>query len=160
VNSPGSTEAFVADLRAERDQAAAFVVVLKAEQQALREGIAADVERLAPAKARMADCLAAYTARRLDCLAAMGYPRTAHGMNDWAEANAANTAAVGAWHMLQQHAGAARTLNDTNGKLIELRLRHCRQALGALERACGLTTLYGPQGHAVPVPTSRPLSAA
>jgi flagella synthesis protein FlgN len=154
------TEGFAAALCAERDRAAAFVVLLKAEQQALRDGAAADVERLAPAKARMADELAAQGAKRLQLLAALGYAACARGMQQWADAHADNAPAVAAWTLLQQHATEARALNDANGKLIDLRLRHCRQALAALQHACGLTTLYGPQGHASVMTASRRLSAA
>ncbi len=155
---PGTDE-FVAGLCAERDEAAAFVVLLKAEQQALREGVAADVERLAPDKVRMADSLARYTTKRLDTLAALGYPRSALGMHEWADAHATNVAGVAAWQLLQEYAAEARALNEANGKLIDLRLRHCRQALAALEQACGATTVYGPQGHTIAPVTSRAVTA-
>lgn len=160
MRSSPTTEDFVAELCAERDEAAAFVVLLKAEQQALRDGVPADVERLAPDKIRMADSLARYTAKRLETLAAFGYPRTALGMHQWAEAHANNMAGVAGWQLLQQHAAEARALNEANGKLIDLRLRHCRQALAALERACGTTTVYGPQGHTITPAASRAVTAA
>jgi flagella synthesis protein FlgN len=160
VSHRGNTENFVAALAAERDQAAAFVVLLRAEQQALRDGVTANVERLAPEKARMAENLARCTEKREKSLAAMGYERGARGMQQWAKAQAGNSAGTEAWQRLQQHAGEAHALNEANGKLIDLRLRHCRQALAALEHACGVTPLYGPLGHTTAVSASRPLSAA
>jgi len=160
VRSAPNTEEFVAELCAERDAAAAFIVLLKAEQEALRDGAAADVERLAPDKVRMADALARYTSKRLEMLAAFGHERSALGMHAWADAHANNIAGVAAWQVLQEHAAEARALNEANGKLIDLRLRHCRQALVALEQACGTTTVYGPQGHTIAPPASRAVTAA
>ncbi|HSQ03485.1 MAG TPA: flagellar protein FlgN [Burkholderiales bacterium] len=160
MTSLKKTEEFVAAVRAERDEAAAFVALLKAEQRALRDGSAVDVERLAPAKSRMADSLSAHTAKRLAFLDVLGYAPDSRGMHEWARAHPRNPAGVAAWEDLQEHAARAHALNDANGKLIDLRLRHCRQALAALKQACGLTTLYDPQGHTAPMAASRPLTAA
>ncbi len=159
MKSSPETDRFVAELCAERDTAAAFVVLLKAEQEALRHGVASDVERLAPDKIRMADALARHTAKRLEALAASGHQRSALGTQAWVAAHAKNGAAATAWQALREHAAEARALNETNGKLIELRLRHCRQALSALEQACGATTVYGPQGRTIPPAASRTVTA-
>ena len=160
MTAAGNTEEFVAVVRAERDEAAAFVALLKAEQQALRDGSAVDVERLAPAKSRMADSLSAHTAKRLAFLDALGYAPDTRGMHEWAHAHADHSTTVTAWKTLQGHAAEAHALNEANGKIIDLRLRHCRQALAALKQASGLTTLYDPQGQTAPLAPSRPLSAA
>ncbi len=159
MKSSPDTDRLLANLCAERDAAEAFVVLLKAEQEALRRGAASDVERLAPEKIRMADALARHTAARLEALGALGLQRSAAGMQAWVVVHARNGTARAAWQALRKHAAQARALNETNGKLIELRLRHCRQALSALEQACGDTTVYGPQGHTIPPAASRTVTA-
>ncbi len=159
MNIAANTAEFIADLISERDGAAKFVSLLAAEQNALRDGIVEHLEMLARDKSGMARRLSELGERRTRYLIALGFSPDSYGMDSWINNYPRETGALAAWHDLRRLAVQAREANQTNGTLIDLRLRHNQQALAALENASGATTLYGPQGQTMPLPRARRLSA-
>lgn len=155
-----NTAGFIADLISERDLTAEFVSLLATEQNALRDGAVEQLEKLAHSKSGAAQRLSELGERRAGYLVASGYSPDSYGMDTWIKNHPQETGAIAAWHELRRLAVRAREANQTNGALIDLRLRHHQQALAALGNACGATTLYGPQGETLPLPRARRLSAA
>ena len=155
-----NTAEFIAGLLIERDGAEEFVNLLRTEQEALRDGAAERVETHARDKAEMAQHLNRFAQQRTRYLAAAGLSPDARGMESWINAHPQNAGAVAAWHGLRRLAEEARALNQANGALINLQLRHHQQLLTALGNACGAPVLYGPQGQTLPVSHARQLGAA
>lgn len=151
---------FIADLISERDGTAKFVSLLAAEQNVLRDGGVEQLETLARDKAGIAEHLSEFGERRTRYLIAAGFSPDSYGMDLWLKNHPQITAAIAAWHELRQLAVRAREANQTNGALIDLRLRHHQLTLAALGDACGATTVYGPQGQTLPLTRARRLSAA
>lgn len=61
---------------------------------------------------------------------------------------------------LRDLASEARSLNETNGKLIALRLQHNQQALNVLMSAADAVATYGPDGQQCSAVGSRILGKA
>lgn len=129
--------------------AARFVDLLRQEQAALISGAVDDLDVLTQKKAHIAEELSAHGRRRDAQLAAMGYTADTRGMRAWVDAQEEPAQSAALWESLHALAGQARALNETNGILIEMRLRNCEQSLAALADACGRPTLYGRHGHAI-----------
>ncbi len=151
---------FIACLLAERDGTAEFVNLLVNEQTVLRDGASELLEALSRNKAAMARRLSELAVLRTRFLALQGFSPDAAGMQSWISSHPQETGAATAWRSLQSLAAQARELNQVNGALIELQLRHNQQRLAALGKACGTPMLYGPQGQRLPAPRTRQLSAA
>lgn len=149
MNDAASANAFEAGLLAERDAAEKFVDLLREEQAALVSGAVDELDALTRRKACVADELSQHGRSRETRLAAMGYAADVHGMRAWVDAQRGRPESVTLWKSLHALAGQARALNETNGILIEMRLRNCEQSLAALADACGRPTLYGRHGHAI-----------
>lgn len=83
---------------------------------------------------------AALTAGDIDALAPLVAEKTAlaEQLNRISAAEAA---------LLRGLASEARSLNETNGKLIALRLQHNQQALNVLLSAADAVATYGPDGQ-------------
>lgn len=155
-----NTPEFIANLLIERNGTEEFVSLLQTEQEALRDGAAERLEPLARDKLKMAQNLSVFVQQRARYLATAGFSPDAQGMESWMNTHLQNTGAVAAWRALRRLAEEARALNQANGALINLQLRHHRQMLTALGNACGASTLYGPQGQTLPVSHARQLGAA
>lgn len=155
-----NTAEFVTDLLSEREAAAKFVSILAAEQKALRDGAVEHLDELARDKSGKAQRLAELGERRARHLVAAGFSPDTYGMGSWINAHPQEISAIAAWRDLRQFAARAREMNQANGALIELRLRHHQQMLTALESACGATALYGPRGQTLTLPRARQFSAA
>lgn len=68
---------------------------------------------------------------------------------------------VGAWRSLCAQLEACRDINEINGRIVERRLLHVRQALGILRGAGEAPpVLYGREGRAQAATLHRPLSQA
>lgn len=154
------TSGFIADLVAERATAAEFANLLAAEQDALRDDAVERLDVLARDKLQIASRLEDLAQRRMHFLAAAGYSPDADGMKAWLAAHSQQNDALAAWQGLRRLAELARSLNQANGVLIDLRLRYCRQRLAALDHACGSPGLYGPEGRPYPPAGTRPFAAA
>ena len=155
-----NTAEFIANLLIERNGTEEFVSLLQTEQEALRDGAAERLEPLAHDKLEMAQHLSAFAQQRARYLSAAGFSPDAQGMESWMNFHPQNTGAVAAWRALRRLAEDARALNQANGALINLQLRHHQLMLTALGNACGASMLYGPQGQTLPAPNARQLGAA
>ena len=160
MNPAAVATEFIANLLAERDGTAEFVNLLVNEQAVLRDGASELLETLSRNKAEMAQRLSELAVLRARFLALQGYGPDATGMQSWIRSHSKDATAATAWRSLQSLAAQARVLNQVNGALIELQLRHHQQTLAALGKACGTPMLYGPQGQTLASPRTRQLSAA
>lgn len=123
-----------------------FIAVLQQEQELLKSG---DTEALLPlieTKTRLANGLAALSQARETHLARLGLAAGRVGMDAWL-ARHGNDTLKKAWQDLLKLAGEARSLNELNGKLIGLHMRHNQQAFTALMGATDRAMTYGPDGQ-------------
>lgn len=141
-------------LTLELGAAGAFLEILQQEQAALVEGRIERLEALAADKSRMVAQLAELADRRNRHLAALGMEPDLRGMETWL----ADTKAAATWRELLQLAQTVHQLNQTNGAIIDTRLKHNQQALAALLSAAGSASLYGPQGQTLGYSGGRPLA--
>jgi flagella synthesis protein FlgN len=65
-----------------------------------------------------------------------------------------------AWNRLRALAAEARSLNDTNGRLIGIHLENNQQALAVLLSAANQAATYGPDGQQKPGGGGRSLGSA
>lgn len=116
-------------LEQERDTLRAFVALLEREQDALINADTDMLLQLAEEKVRLSDALAALAAARRNAAAPVG-----------ADAQTGQA--------LRQLAARARQLNQSNGELIQIKLRYNQQALNVLLGAAQQTgALYGADGQ-------------
>lgn len=132
-----------------------FVDLLRREQELLAEGDIETLSSLAVEKAAMAERLGRLSLQREDSVAADG----CKDMNAWL-ARSENHSHETAWQQLLDLARQAKTLNETNGSLIKLRLQHNQQALAVLLAASNLAVTYGPDGQQYTAGNGRPLGSA
>jgi flagella synthesis protein FlgN len=123
-----------------------FVALLQREQELLKNG---DTETLLPlieTKTRLANGLTALSQARENHLARLGLAGGRVGMDAWL-ARHGDDRLKATWQDLLQLAGEARSLNELNGKLIGLHMRHNHQAFTALMGATDRAMTYGPDGQ-------------
>ncbi len=70
---------------------------------------------------------------------------TQDAISAWLEKHCANTIPV--WRNIRSLAERAQQLNQINGELIRMKMRHNQQALAALSLAADKANLYGPDGQ-------------
>lgn len=155
---PNSNERFIADLTLERQAFKEFCELLQTEQETLLKG---DVDRLvtlAQVKSDKVVSLNRMAENRSRYLASQSYSANQHGMDDWLKARPGRVSQVGdTWHELLELVKQAQQLNQSNGILIQQKLRHNQQALVVLQAAANQASLYGPDGQTQTARTSRPL---
>ena len=91
-------------------------------------------------------------------LARLGLPSGRDGMEAWLASRASRQQA--SWKELLTLAADARSLNETNGKLINLHLQHNQQALNVLLAAVDKAVTYGPDGQQKSASGGRSLGSA
>jgi len=137
-----------------------FIAILQQEQQAL---VAGDLERLPPLvkeKTELAARLGQFAEQRAQMLAAAALPANHSGMESWlAHLDPADNSRA-AWKNLQAQTIEAHALNESNGKLIAMRMQHNQQALNVLLAAANQANLYGPDGQTKPSGGGRLFGAA
>lgn len=140
--------AFVAALEAERNAFDAFVGVLEAESAALNTGDVEALITLAQSKSEKVSILSRLSESRRAFLRAAGFSPDRTGMSGWlvAHGGADGPRLSALWNTLLDHAVRAQQLNESNGALIESRLRFNQAALASLQAAARQTTYYGPDG--------------
>lgn len=142
----------ISRLNAERDALKAFVTLLETEQQTLVDGRVEELLALSDRKTQAAQELSQLANARKTSLLAQGAKTDSGGITAWLQAHAAN--ALPAWQDIQQLAERMRQLNNTNGTLIQTRMRHNQQALIVLHNAANSAgALYGRDGQPH-IPTS------
>lgn len=136
-----------------------FVALLRREQALLTEGSTDALAALAEEKLKAATELSDYSASRDAKLIHSGLQSGRAGMDAWT-ATPAGAGYREQWHRLLELTAEARTLNDTNGKLINIRLQNNQQALGILLAAADQAVTYGPDGQQRPGGSGRTLGSA
>lgn len=136
-----TTELLLSNLNDECEALRAFVVLLEDEQRAL---LGQHTEKLLPlseAKIQLADKITALARVRQQHLQAGGLD-----MAEWLKRNAAQ--GLPTWQETRRLAAHLQRLNQTNGELIQIKLRYNQQALGVLYGAAQSTAgLYGADGQ-------------
>ena len=123
-----------------------FVALLRREQALLSQGSTDALAALAEEKLKAATELADFSASRDSKLIHSGLQPGRAGMDAWT-ATPAGAGYRGQWHRLLELTAEARGLNDTNGKLISIRLQNNQQALSILLAAADQAVTYGPDGQ-------------
>lgn len=137
-----------------------FVAILQQEQQAL---VAGDLDRLMPLvieKTDLAARLGQFAEQRTQMLTAASLPPDRAGMEMWLARLAPVDTAHAAWKSLLALTSEAQALNESNGKLIAMRMQHNQQALNVLLAAADQATLYGPDGQTKPTGGGRLFGSA
>jgi len=133
-------------LERELRQVEAFVDLLHREQQLLGENAVDALQALVADKSRAAADLADSAQGRDKLLADLGLATGRAGMEAWlVSADGARSQA--AWSRLLALAAEARSLNETNGHLIDIHLNNNQQALAVLMSAANQAATYGPDGQ-------------
>lgn len=154
--------AFVAGLRAERQAFHTLCQLLESEQACLIQADAESLLDIARSKSEQVDRLTELARRRVEHLHAMALDQGQAGIEEWLalHAGAQRAELTRLWQELTRFAAQARSLNETNGKLMATRLSHNQAALSALQSAASAQDLYGPDGHAAVVAGQRELGRA
>jgi flagella synthesis protein FlgN len=143
---------FLAKLNNERDVLHSFVVLLEQEQQVLLGTETEPLLALAESKTHSSDELIALSQQRRQLLPDPANTET------WLSKNAPQGLVI--WREILQLANRAQRLNQTNGELIQIKMRYNQQALGVLvgatQHAAGL---YGPDGQPNFPSTGHPLGS-
>ena len=145
INQP--TPRFSDSLKHELAALGEFTAVLQQEQQAL---VAGDIDKLIPIveeKTRLAASLNRFAEQRQRLISAAGLPNDRKGLEAWLAGQPLKTQDRTDWKKLLALTAEAQTLNDSNGKLIAMRIQHNQQALNVLLTAANQTALYGPDGQ-------------
>lgn len=131
-----------------------FVFLLTTEQQALLNNDTDSLLTLSETKTKAANLIMEISGTRRTKLLS----DTTDTMETWIARNAPQ--ANSQWNEIRQLASQAQQLNNTNGELIQSRMRYNQQALGVLysssKNAAGL---YGPDGQANIKSTGRHLGS-
>jgi flagella synthesis protein FlgN len=124
-----------------------FIDLLKLEQNSLSSG---DIDALpghAEQKTEFGARLDSLATQRNAALAAQGLGHDHSGINAWCARHPDQKTTATAWSALLSLAGEARQLNQTNGDLIQIRMRYNAKALEALRGGNSSLDLYGPDGQ-------------
>lgn len=144
----GAASEFIASLLLEHRAFDDFVELLQSEQEALQRG---DVDRLvslARLKSDKVVTLAQIEDQRNRKLAAAGFKPDQAGMDTWLKQHAGDfPGAEKTWTEILSKARQAQMLNQSNGIMIEHKLRHNQQALAILQAAANQASTYGPDGQ-------------
>lgn len=124
---------------------AAFVGLLRVEQDQLKAGETGDLVRLAAEKDQLIKELLEVSGKRDAAMTAAGLANDAGSLARWA--NSGGPAAEALLRQLLAFAAEARELNQLNGQLVALRLAHTRAALAALSPNASEPGLYGSSGQ-------------
>jgi len=123
-----------------------FVAVLRREQDLLAAGDTERLLALIEEKTALANRLGALAQARETHLVRAGLNAGREGMESWL-ARHGTLAQRSTWDKLLKLATEARALNETNGRLIGLHMRHNQQAFAALMSATDRAMTYGPDGQ-------------
>jgi flagella synthesis protein FlgN len=144
----------VASLTAEHAALQNFLLLLEKEQSLLMDNLTQEVLELSSKKVSDAiqlDQLAENSRNLLYSMIASSsanttsMPPAQEQVSAWLKQNCSSALPV--WQKLRGMAERAQRQNQVNGELIQMKLRHNRQALAALSRAADRANLYGPDGQ-------------
>ncbi|MBI5007604.1 MAG: flagellar protein FlgN [Nitrosomonadales bacterium] len=151
--TPPSATVFLSNLNDECAALGAFVVLLEDEQRILLGQHSEALMQLAEAKIQLANKITTLSETRKHFL-----PEGTRDIVEWLRTNAPQ--GLPKWHEARQLAAKAQRLNQTNGELIQIKLRYNQQALGVLYSAAqSAAGLYGANGQTSLPSASRPLGS-
>jgi len=120
-----------------------FVALLASEQEFLLHNDTENLLTLSEVKSQAANILMEIGSSRRQSLLADGKD----SMENWIGRNAPGSHAL--WHEIRELAAQAQQLNNTNGELIQSRMRNNQQALGVLYNSSkNAAGIYGRDGQA------------
>lgn len=151
-----SPEDFAKSLDAELLVFLDFIQVLQTEQEALIQGNVDFLIELAQLKSEKVVLLSQYAMSRGHFLDAQGCAPEQGGMGKWLRQHD-NPQISELWRKLLERAESAQRLNQSNGAMIETKLRNNQQALAVLQAAANKSALYGPDGQTHAPGMGRPL---
>jgi flagella synthesis protein FlgN len=132
---------FLSNLNDECASLRAFVVLLEDEQRTLLGQHTEELLRLAETKIQLANNIARLSETRERYL-----PQGKRDMVEWLKQNVPQGLPL--WQEARQLAAHVQRLNQTNGELIQIKLRYNQQALSVLYGAAQSTAgLYGADGQ-------------
>ncbi len=135
----------LAALKEEQASLQSFVELLRQEQKMLTEGSIDGLLELAEKKSNHALKIYKVAEARHRLLQGLVSELTAQNIQNWLEKNSRES--LGLWQSIRILGDQAQELNRINGELIQAKLRHNQQLLGALSRAVNQASLYGPNGQ-------------
>ena len=135
----------IAALTAERAALQKFVALLEREQGLLEENQTDQLLELSEQKSRDALELNKLSEARRALLKQHLPQLTIDGIRSWLEKHSQQ--GLGVWEEVLTLAERAQLLNDANGQVILMKLRHNQQALSVLSNAVNKANLYGPDGQ-------------
>lgn len=115
--------------------------------------VSGNIDQLTPLvekKTLIATRLSQFAEQRNQLLVAAALPATRQGMETWLSRLAPSDHTRKTWQNLIALTAEAQALNESNGKLIAMRLQHSQQALNVLLAAANQASLYGPDGQTKP----------
>jgi flagella synthesis protein FlgN len=137
----GPTAELLSNLNDECAALREFVVLLENEQRVLLGQHTEELLPLAEAKIQLTSKIAALSTARQRYL-----PKDTGNLAEWLKRNAPQ--GLPAWQQARQLAAHVQRLNQTNGEMIQVKLRYNQQALGVLYGAAQSTAgLYGADGQ-------------
>lgn len=151
-----SPDEFAKNLDAELKAFLDFIQILQTEQEALIQGNVDALVELAQLKSEKVILLSQYAMSRNRFLDTQGCAPERGGMGKWLRQRS-NPQIAEIWQNLLERAEAAQQLNQTNGIMIETKLRNNQQALAVLRAATNKSALYGPDGQTHAPGMGRPL---
>lgn len=128
-----------------------LVWVLEREQAAIAEANLAAIEALTGKKAEIVRQLAHLGEQCRQALVARGFGPGSQGMEAWLRSDERGRSESAAWHEFKRMVEQAQKLNQTNHKLIHMRLTYTERAITALQDAAAVSLLtYSPDGRRTP----------
>ena len=144
---------FLSSLNDECNTLRAFVVLLEDEQRTLLGQHTEELLPLAEAKIQLASKIGSLSSARRRYL-----PQDARNTEEWIKQHVPQ--GLPKWHEARQLAVHVQRLNQTNGELIQIKLRYNQQALGVLYGAAqSAAGLYGADGQPNQPSASRTLGS-
>lgn len=135
-------------IKTELDAFRAFNQVLQQEQSALTDGDVDQLLQLVTHKSEVYEKLAELSSQRNKIVSAAGCENNASGIAVYFDSIEANPSTRELWGKLLELARETEHINNTNGILINTRLRHNQQTLSVLQNAANPSaSLYGPNGQ-------------
>lgn len=135
----------LAALGAERAALVDFVTLLQREQGMLAENLTDQLVALSEQKSKKALLLNQLGETRRTLLQNNIPQLSVTAIQAWLKAH--SPAGLLAWQEVLSLAAQAQQLNNINGELIQMKLRHNQQALSVLSNAVNKANLYGPDGQ-------------
>lgn len=142
---PSSSSQLLTALNAERAALLNFVALLGREQSMLVENHVDHLIELSEQKSNGVLALNTLTETRRALLLKDIPESGADAIRAWLSIN--SPASLTVWQEVIALAERAQQLNNTNGELIQIKLRHNQQSLAVLNNAVNKTSLYGRDGQ-------------